>query len=167
MSIDKEKISAIQKAPAPRDVKGVKRIIGHAKWHGWYLRYLADETAPISHLTKKDVEFKWESPQNRAFELLKKMLVVCPILQPPDWKLEFHVFVDASDSAVGAVLMQEKVKGWYRPVYYASRMLRPPERNYSMTKREAFGMIFGLYKLRHYLLGNKVIFMWIIRLWCS
>ena len=72
MSIDKEKISAIQKAPAPRDVKGVMRIIGQVKWHGRYLRYLADVTAPISHLTKKDVEFKWESPQNRAFELLKR-----------------------------------------------------------------------------------------------
>ena len=96
------------------------------------------------------MEFKWDFPQEQAFQFLKKMLVVSPILQPPDWKLVFHVFVDASDSAVGAVLMQEKVKGWYRPVYYASRMLKPSERNYSVTEREALGMIFALDKLRHY-----------------
>ena len=67
-------------------------------------------------------------------------------------------FVDASDSAVGAVLLQEKVLKWFRPVYYASRMLRPAEKNYTVTEREALGMIFALDKLRHYLLGNKVVF---------
>ena len=86
------------------------------------------------------------------------MLVVSPILQPSDWKLVFHVFVDASDSAIGVVLMQEKVKGWYRPVYYASRMLKPAEKNYVVIGREALGMIFALDKLWYYLLGNKVIF---------
>ena len=57
--------------------------------------------------------------------MIKKMLVVSPILQQPDLNLPFHVYVDASDIVVGAVLMQEKVSGWFRPVYYASRMLIP------------------------------------------
>ena len=46
--------------------------------------------------------------QDKAFEILKKILVVAPILQPPDWELPFHVFVDASDIAIEAILMQEK-----------------------------------------------------------
>ena len=37
-------------------------------------------------------------------------------------------------------------------------MLRPAEKNYIVTKREALGMIFALDKLRHYQLGNKVVF---------
>ena len=68
------------------------------------------------------------------------------------------MFVDASDIAVGAVLMQEKDKGWYKLVYYASRMLTKAEHNYSVTEREALGMIYSLNKFRHYLLSNKVIF---------
>ena len=86
------------------------------------------------------------------------MLVVAPILIPPDWKLSFHVFVDASDIAVGAVLMQEKEKGWYKPVYYASRMLIKADNNYTVTEREALGMVYSLGKFRNYLLGNKVMF---------
>ena len=39
-------------------------------------------------------------PQN-----LKKMLSVALVLQPLDWSLPFHVFVDASDVAIGAVLI--------------------------------------------------------------
>ena len=38
-------------------------------------------------------------------------------------------------------------------------MLKPADKNYSVvTKREALGMIFALDKLRHYLLGHKIIF---------
>ena len=74
------------------------------------------------------------------------MLIVALVLQPPDWSLEFHVFVDASHIAIGAVLMQEKVKGCFRPIYYASRGLTTAEQNYIVTEKEAFGMIFVLRK---------------------
>lgn len=86
------------------------------------------------------------------------MLVVAPILIPPYWRLAFHVFVDASDVAIGEVLTQEKEKGWYKPVYYDSRMLIKAEKNYSVTERKALGMVYSLTKFRHYLLGNKVVF---------
>ena len=86
------------------------------------------------------------------------MLIVAPIVQPPDWSLPFHLFVDASDIAVGAVLMQEKIKGWFRPIYYASRLMTAAEKDYTVTGREALGMIYALNKFKHYLLGNKVVF---------
>ena len=86
------------------------------------------------------------------------MLVVAPIVQAPDWSLPFHLFVDASDIAVGAVLMQEKIKGWFKPIYSASRLMTAAEKNYTVTEREALGMIYALNKFRHYLLGNKVVF---------
>ena len=85
------------------------------------------------------------------------MLKIAPILQPLDWTLAFHIFVDASNMAVGAILMQEKQTGWYRPVYYASKVLTSAERSYSVTQREGLGVVFELKKFRHYLLGNKVI----------
>ena len=112
----------------------------------------------LTKLTKKKAIFQWKEEQERAFQLLKKMLLVAPILQPPDCSLAFHIFVDASHIAIGAVLMQEKVKGWFRPIYYASRVLTIAEQNYIVTEKEAFGMIFALKKFRHYLLANKVIF---------
>ena len=62
-------------------------------------------------LTRKKAIYMWGDEQNRAFQLLKKMLVVAPILQPLDWNLDFHIFVDASHIAIGAVLMQQKVQG--------------------------------------------------------
>ena len=61
------------------------------------------------------------------------MLVVAPILQTPNWTLPFHIFVDVFDVAVGAVLMQEATKGWFRPIYYASKLMSHPKRNYLVT----------------------------------
>ena len=77
---------------------------------------------------------------------------------PPNWDLDFHVFVDASDVAVGSVLMQETTAGWFRPVYYASRRLSTAEKNYSVTERECLGMIYSIKKFRHYLLGRRFYF---------
>ena len=86
------------------------------------------------------------------------MLSQAPVVQPPDWTKSFHVFVDASDIAIGSVLMQLIEPKWYRPVYYASRKLSKTERNYSTTEREALGMVYSVTKYRHYLLGRKFSF---------
>jgi hypothetical protein len=68
------------------------------------------------------------------------------------------VFVDASDKAIGSVLMQKYEKNWFRPVYYASRRLSKAEKNYSTTEREALGMIYSVTKFHHYLLGKRFTF---------
>ena len=44
------------------------------------------------------------------------------------------------------------------PIAYCSRKFNKVERNYSMTEREALGMVFALQKYRHYLLANPFIF---------
>ena len=56
-------------------------------------------------MTKKKAIYKWEPDQQQSFSLLKKMLVVAPILQPLDWRIPFHIFLDASHISIRAVLM--------------------------------------------------------------
>ena len=86
------------------------------------------------------------------------MLSQAPVVQPPDWTEPFHVFVDASDIAIGSALMQKTPPNWYRPVYYASSRLSTTKRNYSTMEREALGIIYSVTKFRHYLLGRKFTF---------
>ena len=49
------------------------------------------------------------------------------MVQPLDWKKDFHVFMDASDIAIGSVLMKLTEPKWYRLVYYVSRKLSKAE----------------------------------------
>jgi hypothetical protein len=79
-----------------------------------------------------------------AFETLKQKLLTSPILIPPDWNKMFHVYVDASNVAIGLVLSQKDDKGFDHPIYYSSRQLNSAERNYTVTEREALGMIYSV-----------------------
>ena len=109
------------------------------------IRYLADIAIPL-HTTIRKVSFQWTSVEQDAYDCLKKMLSKVLVVQPPDWNKPFHVFVDASDIAIGSALMQLTEPNWYKPVYYASRKLSTAERRYSITEREALGMIYSVNK---------------------
>ena len=79
----------------------------------------------------------WTYECTVAFEELKRQLVSTPILVSPCWTKEFHVYVDASNVALGVVLSQKDDKNFDHPIYYASWQLVATERNYSITEREA------------------------------
>jgi len=61
-------------------------------------------TAPMEKLLKKEVTFCWNEDCQKSLDVLKGKMVTMPIIVFPDWKKEFHVHVDASCIALGAVL---------------------------------------------------------------
>jgi len=103
---------------------------------------------------KKTEVFEWTSDCDAAFDLLKDKLVSASILTYSDWKVEFHVHIDASGIALGAVLAQPGEGNLDHPIYFASRRLYQAERNYTTTEREGLAMVYALQKFRHYLLGS-------------
>ena len=68
----------------------------------------------------------------------------------PDPTKPFEVVADASQTAVGAVLMQDS-----HPVCYASRKFIPAELNYSVTDQEALASIHAIQLWQCYLEGTK------------
>ncbi len=85
------------------------------------------------------------------------MTCLCALIVP-NWKLEFHVHIDASNFALGAMLSENPNKTIDKPIYYASRLMNNVEKNYTTTKKEALAMIYAMKKFMHYLLGNNFIF---------
>ena len=71
------------------------------------------------------------------------------LVQPESGK-EFVVYSDASLNGLGCVLMQEG-----KVVAYASRQLKPHERNYPTHDLELAAVVFALKIWRHYLYGQK------------
>jgi len=62
------------------------------------------------------------------------------------------IYSDASGKGLGCILMQHD-----HVIAYASRQLKPHERNYLTHDLELAAVIFALKMWRHYLLGNKVL----------
>jgi hypothetical protein len=81
-------------------------------------------------------------------------MVTTPILSFPNWTKEFHVHVDASSIALGAVLAHPGECDIDHPVYFTSINLSESEHNYNNTEREGLAMVYSLQKFKHYLLGH-------------
>jgi hypothetical protein len=98
---------------------------------------------PLLALDTKEVVKKtfsdcWNEECSRAFERLKEEITSAPALRHVNFNLPFVLETDASDFALGAVLLQpenldSKV---LHPVAFASRKLTKAERNYSTYDKE-------------------------------
>jgi hypothetical protein len=108
----------------------------------------------MEKLLKKDIKFQWNDECQQSLDILKEKMVTTPILVFPDWSKEFHVHVDASSIALGAVLTQPGEGDIDHPIAFASRKLSDSEHNYNTTEREGLAMVYALQKFRHYLLGQ-------------
>jgi hypothetical protein len=60
----------------------------------------------MEKLLKKEAKFQWNADCQKGLDTLKHKLVTVSILIFPDWKKEFHVYVDASSISLGAILSQ-------------------------------------------------------------
>jgi hypothetical protein len=62
----------------------------------------------LTNLFKKfTVTYDWDEACEEAFGTLKGILVKAPVLKLPDFDKEFEIHFDASDFAIGGVLVQE------------------------------------------------------------
>ena len=75
-------------------------------------------------------------------------------MQRPDPNSPFIVQTDASDVGLGAVLLQE-VEGIDRVLEFASHVLTPAERNYSVTERKCLAVVWVIGKFRLYIDGYE------------
>ena len=122
---------------------------------GYYRRFIENFSKialPLTRLTKKSMNFVWGPEQQLAFDELRKRLCEAPILALPDGVEDMVVYCDASLQGLGAVLMQRD-----RVIAYASRQLKPHERNYPTHDLELGAVVFALKIWRHYLYGVKFI----------
>jgi hypothetical protein len=65
-------------------------------------------TAPLTNLFKKSVvTYDWEESCDEAFETLKGILVKAPVLMLSDFDKYFEIHFNASDFAIGGVIVQD------------------------------------------------------------
>ena len=97
---------------------------------------------------------EWRDIHDTAFRKLKAVLTSEPILHLPDLDRPFILQTDASETGVGAALLQEHDEGIF-PVAYASKKLLKREQNYSVIERECLALVFGVRKFQKYLYGKE------------
>jgi hypothetical protein len=150
ISVDPSKVQEVMDWKPPKLVHQICSFLGLA---GYYRRFIPDFSRiakPMTELLKKGVKFVWSEECDKAFHTLRAHLTSAPVFTQPDMSKPFEVFCDALGTGLGCVLMQEN-----RVITYASRALRPHEKNYRTHDLELAAVVHALKLWRHYLMGNR------------
>lgn len=151
VKIDPEKVRAVTEMPAPTTKKAVQRLIGCVTYLAKFLPSLSTIAEPLRRLTDKDTHFEWMPHHDDALKEIKQRVTEAPVLQYYDIDKEVTIQCDASESGLGATLLQEG-----RPITFASRALTSTERNYAQIEKELLGIVFACERFNEYIYARDV-----------
>ena len=152
-----DKVKAIIEFPKPSTKKQLRRFLGMSNFYRRFQRNIASILAPMYDMLKqKSRDLKWNESSNAAFEANKQALADMASIHhhQPDAKLSLQV--DASDSAVGAVL-QQSIDDCWLPLGYFSKALDNAQRKYSAFDRELLAIYLAIKHYKYMLEGREFI----------
>ena len=148
---DPDKVRAVLEVPTPESKEDTRRFLGFVQYLLRFLPSMSSVDSPLRELTRKDVEFHWDKPQEQSFQKLKEMCCSAPVLTYYDVHKELTIQCDASSYAVGGALLQEG-----RPVAYTSRALTDTESKYAQIEKEMLPIVHCGKMFHHYIFGKSV-----------
>ena len=147
----KKKIEAILNLATPTTVKEVRSFLGAVTYYHHMFPRRAHILAPLTALTKqKKGPVTWKAEHQQAFDTMKALISQDVLMAYPDHNKPYHVYTDASDYQLGAVIMQED-----RPVAFYSRKLNSAQRNYTTMEKELLSIVETLKEFRTLLYGCR------------
>jgi hypothetical protein len=155
LEMSNQDIEVVREWPVPTCTRDVERFLGLANYHRGFVKGFAEIATPLYAVTGKKA-FKWEPDQQNAFDRLKRALTNPPVLALPRSGGEFILDTDASETAIGAELLQIQ-DGCEKVVAYGSLALTKEQRRYCTTRKELLAVVRFTREYRHYLLGRPFV----------
>ena len=150
-----EKLESIAKMPAPRNPKEVKQFLRLVGYYRKFVPRFADISRVLTHLTKKDMEFKWTPECENFFQILKEFLQQAPILRYPDPQASYTLYTDTSKYAYAGVLTQHS-NGTDHLITYVSGLFCGSQLNWATLTKEAYTIYMSVKKLSFYIDTAKI-----------
>lgn len=146
-----DKIQKILNLTLPTRQDQIRQFLGISGYYRRFIKGYAKIAQPMTKFLKKDAKVNvLDNEYIKSFNCLKEHLSTQPILKYPNFDKEFTINTDASNYAIGAVLLQDG-----QPVSYISRTLNKHEMNYSTTEKEFLAVCWAVKYLRPYIYGRQ------------
>src|SRR5258708_6801713 len=121
VAMDPMKVHRVMEWPTPTKVKEVQSFLGFVNFHQKFIHNFSDIACPLYALTCKTQWWVWGSPEQEAFNALKKAVTSAPILTFPSQSGHFCLECDTSNFATGVVLSQVHADGSHLPYTFLSQ----------------------------------------------
>jgi hypothetical protein len=154
-----QKIEALKRMQPPSNKKEVQRLTGRIASLNRFISKAAERSLPFFKVLRANSIFQWGAEQQQAFEDLKKYLEEAAVMTKPSPKAELLLYIAATDTVVGAVLVEERKEAdalKQFPIYYVSKALSGSKLFYSEMEKMAYAVVMAKRKLRHYFQSHNV-----------
>ena len=138
------KLDAIRDWPRPTNIQEVRQFLGLASYYSRFVRGFAQLAARLHDLLrngdessnrKKKRPIPWTAGAESSFQLLKRKLIEAPVFAQPDVHRPFRIETDASEWALGCVLLQSGDDGLLHPIAFDRQKLKGAELNYPTQEK--------------------------------
>ncbi len=157
-AMDPQRKEFVSKFLRPENIKELRAFLGTMNFFRDFIPSFGTVSAPLwaflqGRPARKD-PIPWTEVSIQAFEELKGLAANSSVLVFPEEEGELILYTDASDVAVGGVLMQRSQDGEEKPVQFISKTLNSAQRNYSVTEREMLALVHCVKALDYFLAGR-------------
>ena len=147
-----KKVEAILRLKEPQNVRQLRHFLGMVNYYRDMWRRRSHLLAPMTALLSKKVKWNWTQECQESFDEIKRVISQETLLAFPDFTKTFHIYTDASDYQLGAVIMQEG-----KPLAFYSRKLNAAQKRYTTGEQELLSIVETLKEFRTILLGQKLV----------
>ena len=137
---DPSKVNALLALSSPTIVKELTSFIQKVRYFGRFIHQLSQLAFPLQYLTNAQT-LVWDEESEATFEEIKKVLDSLPTVLPPIWDQPFFVNPSVGSDSLGAILLQKDPKTTLmRPVYFASRVMKRAEKEYTPVEKKVLAL---------------------------
>ena len=138
---------------------------GAVNYYNRMITQYAKRAAPLTSImaekwsaAKGTMKDFWTDDCDAAFDDLRTALMTAPVLALPDSNLPYVLQTDASDKALGGVLMQIRPDNTRVVIAFLHHKFDKVEQRWPIHERELYGLVHSLRKYRHYLMGAEFVY---------
>eukprot|EP00253_Pinus_taeda_P033750 PITA_33750 len=144
LKIDPSKVEVIINWLKPNTAIEVRIFLEVVQYWRKFIANFSLIATPLHSLTSVKQVFQWGGKQQKAFDTLKERISIAPVLALLDLQHPFEIETDASEYAMGAVLMQHG-----KPICFHSETFTLAVVNYPTYDKELYALVQSVKKWKH------------------
>ena len=162
--MDDDRKAKLMAMEMPKGIKSMQRFLGAALFFKSFVPNFSSLAAPLYEMLKKPFSWDpgtWTVDYEGCFRQLKEALTRSVAIYFPNYEWVWILRVDASDVAVGAVLLQvpegKDVEPGMQPLGFLSQKFSEQASRWDPFKKEAYAIYWGVKAFSYYLRGRQFI----------